>query len=539
MSSDPLDSRPRTPVLAIAEAAQTPGAPWDAAVALSAVTAIENGGGLNPLDALDDWADSPVNAGEAGKLIVLVIEPLGLDPERLRPVGRQRRPRWISPSYWILTAARATRRPTASSARPSSARWPSSCCAARPTRPRSPRSATANAPMADGTSSADADDDPFPADSDVDTTALAVQALVAGGATWTDPAIPAALKFIASKIAPSGGFVGFVDPDPNATASAMVAITAAGFDPAVSCWRDSADPTTAGTAYIDPSAWLRSQQQPDGRIASPNDAFPPINTFATSQSVQALLLSWWPMARATGSPTCVAPVGPPVTPIPVQPFVHGMKRFVSALACALVLVGSLAVATAPPVVAATSRAVVVIDTGSGSRRAVISFNGTITGIQALQLAGASPATYGYSGQGVRSVRARRRWSRGRRLVPRHPVRPPLLGLLPRDGRCRELDLRRRRRGLDDRERRRRRGLALRHRPATSVCFVLRCRRMRAAADIAARATPGRIGGRREHGRELGWEHRARVRHRVDRRRPPYPARRRPTRPRPERCRIRS
>ena len=41
----------------------------------------------------------------------------------------------------------------------------------------------------------------------------------------------------------------------------------------------------------------------------------------------------------------------------------------------------------------------MIDTGGGARRSVISFSGTITGLQALQLAGANPVTYGYAGQG--------------------------------------------------------------------------------------------------------------------------------------------
>ena len=71
-----------------------------------------------------------------------------------------------------------------------------------------------------------------------------------------------------------------------------------------------------------------------------------------------------------------------------------------ALLGALVLVTAASAAVAPPAAAADSRAVVVIDTSQGSRRAVISFSGTITGIQALQLAGANPVTYGFAGQGA-------------------------------------------------------------------------------------------------------------------------------------------
>ena len=77
-----------------------------------------------------------------------------------------------------------------------------------------------------------------------------------------------------------------------------------------------------------------------------------------------------------------------------------MRRFVGALVGALVLVAAASAAVAPPAAAADSRAVVVIDTGQGSRHAVITFSGTITGIQALQLAGANPVTYGFAGQGA-------------------------------------------------------------------------------------------------------------------------------------------
>jgi hypothetical protein len=81
---------------------------------------------------------------------------------------------------------------------------------------------------------------------------------------------------------------------------------------------------------------------------------------------------------------------------------HHLRRVVVAVAAlgisGAATVGVLA-ADVPPAHAADSRAVVVIDTGGGARRSVISFSGTITGLQALQLAGANPVTYGYPGQG--------------------------------------------------------------------------------------------------------------------------------------------
>ena len=55
-------------------------------------------------------------------------------------------------------------------------------------------------------------------------------------------------------------------------------------------------PRSHGTAYSSPIAWLRGQAATDGHIASQNDAFPPVNTFATTQSVEALRRGWLPVA---------------------------------------------------------------------------------------------------------------------------------------------------------------------------------------------------------------------------------------------------
>ena len=78
-----------------------------------------------------------------------------------------------------------------------------------------------------------------------------------------------------------------------------MAITAVGGDAASSCWRDQVVPAKKGTAYASPLAWLRNQQATDGHIASQNDRFPPVNTFATTQSVEALRRGWLPAAYET------------------------------------------------------------------------------------------------------------------------------------------------------------------------------------------------------------------------------------------------
>ncbi|MFA5885524.1 MAG: prenyltransferase/squalene oxidase repeat-containing protein [Acidimicrobiia bacterium] len=314
-------------VLAIAEAAQT-GATWSTAEALAAVEALEYGGsgGPTPVDALDDWVLSAhsgagVNAGEASKLVLLVTSPLGLDPQHfgasdtdlaaiVYPSGCASPPD-TSGLFFLETTFVAFAGDLL-------------CGAADPTVLATVRAAQ----RADGGWNylGDPDDVPFPTDSDVDTTALAVQALVAGGAAWNDPAITAALRFLATQQSATGAFLAFGEDDPNATSVAMLAVTAAGFDPGSPCWRDTVEPARAGSPYSDPSAWLRGEQEPDGHVASPNDGFG-TNTFATSQSVQGLLRTGLPVERASGAPTCVIPGGEVVTaPDPVDP-VELVPRF--------------------------------------------------------------------------------------------------------------------------------------------------------------------------------------------------------------------
>ena len=152
--------------------------------------------------------------------------------------------------------------------------------------------------------------DPTGTDIDPDTTGLAIQALVAGGATATDPAIAGALNLLATNQNPNGSWASSSDSgNPNSTAVAIQAITAVGYDPTLSCWRDSADAAKVGTPYVSPDTWLRSEQTAAGNIASPNDQFG-LNTFPTTQAVQALLHHWLPIARATASP---CPVSTPTT----------------------------------------------------------------------------------------------------------------------------------------------------------------------------------------------------------------------------------
>jgi hypothetical protein len=145
--------------------------------------------------------------------------------------------------------------------------------------------------------------------------------------------VGAALTFFATNQQSSGAWQSFGTDDPNSTSLAIFGISAAGFDVESSCWRDTVDPGSSGTAYASPTAWLRSQQLTTppadaGRIASPNDGFG-VNTFATSQTVEGLLQSWLPITRVAAQ-TCEVPVTP-VTPVtPVGPAPTGAAPVVAA-----------------------------------------------------------------------------------------------------------------------------------------------------------------------------------------------------------------
>lgn len=304
-------------VLAIASAAQT-GSTWSTAEALAAIEALEFGGsgGPTPIDALDDWVTGGINAGEAAKLVLLVIAPLGLDTEAfgpsatdiaalVYPMGCDEAPDtagvfFLETVYVALAGGLLCGAPDATliqsirDAQRDDGGWNynGSTAPANPNDPFDP-----NLPS-------------------VDATALAMQALVAGGAPWNDPAILGGLAYLADTQSASGAFPAYGSDDPNATAVAMLAIAAAGFDPNAACWRDTAVPAGAGTPYGGPSAWIRSQQEPDGRIRGPNDGFG-VNTFATSQPVEGLLRNWLPYDRATGAPTCLVGSPDDTAPDPV------------------------------------------------------------------------------------------------------------------------------------------------------------------------------------------------------------------------------
>ncbi len=288
-------------VLAIAEAAQT--APtWSTTEARAAVEALHAGGpgGPTPLDYLEDLTANASDQGVPAKNVVLVALPLGFDPKAFGSVdlvdamgGCNGFATLGFNGFLYLTLAQEL------------------VCGGAPA---DNVTAIRDAQQANG--GWNFAGDPTLDDVDLDSTALALQALVGSGAASSDPAVHAALALFAANQQPSGAWQFFGDDDPNSTAMAMLGIVAAGFDPMTSCWRDTVAPELVGTPYARPDVWLRDQQITSGsevgRVASPGDQFG-VNTFATSQFVEAMLRSWLPATRADAQ-VCTATDPPPLGP---------------------------------------------------------------------------------------------------------------------------------------------------------------------------------------------------------------------------------
>lgn len=150
----------------------------------------------------------------------------------------------------------------------------------------------------------------FDGASDPDTTAIALQALLAAGTPKTDAAITKAITYIKTTQLPDGGW-GFA-PDSNASSTAFVvqALIAAG---------ESLDIPVHITAGPSPTSYLLSQQNADGSFKGYDVAF------STNQVVPALAGRTFcnaadtPITRDSGAGpllTHATPSVPPATPAP-------------------------------------------------------------------------------------------------------------------------------------------------------------------------------------------------------------------------------
>jgi hypothetical protein len=297
-------------VFAIGAAAQT--SRWSVCAARAAVLAVHTAAGKTGLDALDDLADTQGDdPGVAAKLIVLTTLPLGLDAHDFDPSGDSPAPVDLVAS--VLAAARpdgqfkvgalnATAYAIIALNRAQGVVYAPSIAYLQSVQ------------IADG--SWNYAGSVAPGDGDVDTTAVALEALLATGYTVSDAAVAKGLAYLAQNQNADGSWSAFGSPDPNSTATASLAVRSAGFDPAVATWRDQVVPALAGQPYADPATFLVAQQGADGRIASPNDGYG-INTFATSQAMQALTGARVPVAVTAGPASCADPVTSTTTPAPV------------------------------------------------------------------------------------------------------------------------------------------------------------------------------------------------------------------------------
>ncbi|MGZ6956537.1 MAG: prenyltransferase/squalene oxidase repeat-containing protein [Acidimicrobiia bacterium] len=271
-------------VTAIAEDAQQQST-WDTRQARTAVKAVQRNG-RSAMDYLDDFADGTLSAGQAAKLIVLVAKPLNYSLRSFNPQSDAK-------VRNLVAAVDAGLQPNGSYGAFNATLY--AVIAKKLAGDKVP--ATTLALIRAGQQASGGWDfaaDGSATDADVDTTSLAIQALVAAGVARTDASLVKGVQFLAHQQQADGAWQSFGTDDPNSTSTAVMAITAIGEDPTATCWRDRAVPALSGTAYASPTAWLRTQLASDGHVTSQNDAFPPVNTFATTQTVEALRRGWLP-----------------------------------------------------------------------------------------------------------------------------------------------------------------------------------------------------------------------------------------------------
>ncbi len=267
-------------ILALAQSAQS-GSSWDAAAARAAVLGTSTSAGKTPLDSVDAYASGSIDPGEAGKIIALVTNPLAMDPTAFDPSGD---------GTVDLTAQLGT--PGADD------KWGVSLgafntilfairgYAAFASVPDATITVVRNAQKSDGSWSYDGDN--TGTNGGADTTGLAVQALLESGVAAADADVTQALDYLEAQQQPSGAWTDGFSENPNSTAVALLALSAAG----------RTGTLAAGDAY------LLGVQQSDGHFAGPYDDATP-NTFGTAQAVQALVRTGIPDATTYAHPRTV------------------------------------------------------------------------------------------------------------------------------------------------------------------------------------------------------------------------------------------
>lgn len=299
-------------VFALAVAGQD-GVTWDTVKARNAVETVKRGG-LDGLDYLDHWMDGVTNPTDpaamaaAAKVIALAATPLGIDPRDFDPsadtagkvdlVARMNGARQADGSYdmgtyfnGVLFAAIALH-------------------SIGETVPAGLITQIERGQRGNG--SWDYTGQTGPDGDDVDTTAMALLALQRAGRTTADPVVASGLGFLARRQQASGAWQAFGADDPNSTSSALLALGAYRIDPTTAAWVKAFAPERSVTSYRSPIAYLGGQQAADGHIKNASEGDYGVNTFATSQTIQAVSRQWFQdgahedlvvaMAHALGSP---------------------------------------------------------------------------------------------------------------------------------------------------------------------------------------------------------------------------------------------
>mgnify|MGYP003337211592 FL=1 len=299
-------------VLAIAEAAQT-GSTWSTSEARAAVQAVVGPCGATPLAWLDAWSQSGITGGDAAKLVVFVSGPLGLSSVAFDPAGDG------DPVDLVALIA------AAAAPDGSYGTFGETIDAAIALRILDLPVPAATLALLRAGQHPDGGwdytgDVTAGAPEDINTSAAALMALIATGATQGDPAVLQALAYLALRQQPDGGWRedGDAITNPNATALAAAAIRTAGYDPDGATWRPAQPGGAAALTAVTgtPTQALLAAQADDGHLVGPYDDFG-LNTFGTSQGVQGLLRGWLVGAFPLASPTSTTTAGPSTTTVPV------------------------------------------------------------------------------------------------------------------------------------------------------------------------------------------------------------------------------
>ncbi len=264
---------------------------WDGAAARTAVTALTNSGGKNPLDNLDDYADTvpagdtPAGlAGRAAKIAVLAAQPLRIDLTDFDPSNDSAEP--------VDLAARIAAVKQSDGTYAMGANFNGVLYIALVEA--SVSGVTAEligqikaAQRADGSWNYAGNQDPN-ISGDVDTAALALTALARAGVPTSDPVVAKGLTYLADQHDDAtGAWLFFGGADPSTTSLAVTALSAFHLDPTTSAWKTTYASGTETGPYASPVAWLRARQAANGRFPAADESFG-VNTVPTSQTLQIL-----------------------------------------------------------------------------------------------------------------------------------------------------------------------------------------------------------------------------------------------------------